>query len=62
MGLREAIAGATVYRQGDDAAVRHPESEIAETLREAERDGIDAGADRGDDLSETRRGRGGDPL
>jgi nicotinamide-nucleotide amidase len=42
-GLRSAIAGATVYRQRTMRLFGIPESEIAETLREAERDGIDLG-------------------
>ncbi len=40
-GLRSAIAGATVYRQETMRLFGMPESEIAETLREAERAGID---------------------
>ncbi len=40
-GLRSAIAGATVYRQRTMRMFGIPESEIAETLRIAERDGID---------------------
>jgi nicotinamide-nucleotide amidase len=40
-GLRAAIAGATVYRQRTMRLFGIPESEIAETLRIAERDGID---------------------
>ena len=40
-GLRCAIAGATVYRQRTMRLFGIPESEIAETLRAAERDGID---------------------
>jgi nicotinamide-nucleotide amidase len=40
-GLRAAIAGATVYRQQTMRLFGIPESEIAETLRAAERDGID---------------------
>ena len=39
--LRAAIAGATVYRQRTMRMFGIPESEIAETLRIAERDGID---------------------
>ena len=42
-GLRAAIAGATVYRQRTMRMFGIPESEIAETLRVAERDGIDLG-------------------
>jgi nicotinamide-nucleotide amidase len=38
--LREAIAGATTYRQGTLRLFGMPESEIAETLRVAERDGV----------------------
>ncbi len=40
-GLRAALAGATVYRQQTMRLFGIPESEIAETLRVAERDGID---------------------
>ncbi len=40
-GLRRAIAGATVYRQQTMRLFGIPESEIAETLREAEREDID---------------------
>ena len=40
-GLRSAIAAATVYRQRTMRLFGIPESEIAETLRVAERDGID---------------------
>jgi nicotinamide-nucleotide amidase len=39
--LREAIAGATVYEQRTLRLFGIPESEIAETLRVAERDGIE---------------------
>lgn len=42
-GLRRAIAGATVYRQRTLRLFGIPESEIAETLRIAERDGIELG-------------------
>ncbi len=42
-GLQAAIAGATVYRQRTMRLFGIPESEIAETLREAEREGIDLG-------------------
>jgi len=40
-GLRAALAGATVYRQETMRLFGIPESEIAETLRSAERDGIE---------------------
>ncbi len=60
--LRAALAGATVYRQHTLRLFGIPESEIAETLRVAEREGVRAGAARGHDLPETRRGRGRDPL
>jgi nicotinamide-nucleotide amidase len=40
-GLRAALAGATVYRQETMRLFGIPESEIAETLRVADRDGID---------------------
>lgn len=39
--LREAIAGATTYRQRTLRLFGMPESEIAETLRVAERDGVE---------------------
>jgi nicotinamide-nucleotide amidase len=39
-GLREALRGATVYRQRTLRLFGIPESEIAETLRVAERDGV----------------------
>jgi nicotinamide-nucleotide amidase len=39
--LREAIAGATVYEQRTLRLFGIPESEIAETLRQAEREGIE---------------------
>jgi nicotinamide-nucleotide amidase len=42
-GLRGAIAGATIYRQRTMRLFGIPESEIAETLKVAERDGIDLG-------------------
>jgi len=42
-GLRRAIAGATVYRQHTMRLFGIPESEIAETLRAAERAGVDLG-------------------
>ncbi len=42
--FRAAIAGATEYRQEMLRLFGIPESEIAETLREAERDGVDLGA------------------
>jgi nicotinamide-nucleotide amidase len=38
--LQAAIAGATIYRQGTLRLFGMPESEIAETLRVAERDGV----------------------
>jgi nicotinamide-nucleotide amidase len=41
--LREAIAGATVYEQRTMRLFGIPESEIAETLRQAEREGIELG-------------------
>ncbi|HEV3318214.1 MAG TPA: competence/damage-inducible protein A [Solirubrobacteraceae bacterium] len=41
--LREAIAGATVYEQRTLRLFGIPESEIAETLRQAEREGIELG-------------------
>lgn len=41
--LREAIAGATVYEQRTMRLFGIPESEIAETLRQAERQGIELG-------------------
>jgi nicotinamide-nucleotide amidase len=42
--LRAALAGATVYRQRTMRMFGIPESEIAETLRVAERDGVDLAA------------------
>ena len=39
--LREALAGATVYRRRTLRLFGIPESEIAETLREAEREGVE---------------------
>ncbi|HYM54016.1 MAG TPA: competence/damage-inducible protein A [Solirubrobacteraceae bacterium] len=42
--LQAALAGATVYRQGTLRLFGMPESEIAETLRVAGREGIDLGA------------------
>ena len=39
-----------------------PESEIAETLRVAEREGVELEPAGDHDLPETRRGRGRDPL
>jgi competence/damage-inducible protein CinA-like protein len=41
--LRAAISGATVYRQGTLRLFGIPESEIAETLRAAEREGVQLG-------------------
>jgi nicotinamide-nucleotide amidase len=41
--LREALAGATVYRRRTLRLFGIPESEIAETLRVAERDGVELG-------------------
>ena len=41
--LREAIAGATVYQQRTLRLFGIPESEIAETLRVAEREGVELG-------------------
>ena len=54
--------GATVYRQRTLRLFGIPESEIAETLRVAERDGRAARAARDHDLPETRRGRDRDAL
>ena len=60
--LREALSGATVYEQRTLRLFGIPESEIAETLRLAEGEGVDLGADRGHDLPETGRGGGRDAL
>jgi nicotinamide-nucleotide amidase len=43
-GVRDVLAGAAVYRQETMRLFGIPESEIAETLRVAERDGIDLAA------------------
>ena len=60
--LREAIAGATVYEQRTLRLFGIPESEIAETLRVAEREGVELGRARGHDVPETRRDRDRDAL
>ena len=43
-GMRRVLARATVYRQGTMRLFGIPESEIAETLRVAERDGVEMSA------------------
>ena len=60
--LRAALRGATTYRQRMLRLFGIPESEIAETLRVAEREGVRARSPRDHDLPETRRGRGRDAL
>ncbi len=60
--LRAALAGASTYRQQMLRLFGIPESEIAETLRVAEREGVRAGAAGGHDVLETGRDRGRHPL
>ena len=60
--LRAALRGATEYRQRTLRLFGIPESEIAETLRVAEREGVELEQARGHDVPETGRGRGRDSL
>ena len=61
--LRAVLDGATSYRQGTLRLFGIPESEIAETLRVAERDGVElASLELHHVPRETRRGRGGHAL